>query len=45
MKFGELIEYNKRNVFLQKSCKKWDRENSSRPPFDFQKSFIGGKSR
>ena len=24
MKFGELIEYNVRNIFLQKSCKKWD---------------------
>ena len=21
MKFGQLIEYNKRNIFLQKSCK------------------------
>ena len=22
MKFGQLIEYNKRNIFLQKSCRK-----------------------
>ena len=23
MKFGQLIEYNKRNIFLQKLCRKW----------------------
>ena len=26
MKFGQLIEYKKRNIFLQKSSRKWDRE-------------------
>ena len=26
MKFGQLIEYNKRDIFLQKSCKKPSRE-------------------
>ena len=26
MKFGQLIEYSARNIFLQKSCRKWDRE-------------------
>ena len=25
MKFGQLIDYNKRNIFLQKLCGKWDR--------------------
>ena len=25
MKFGQFIEYNKKNIFLQKSCRKWDR--------------------
>ena len=30
MKFGQLIEYNKRNIFLKKSCEKWGRETSSR---------------
>ena len=23
MKFGKLIDYNKRNIFLQKLCRKW----------------------
>ena len=45
MKFGQLIEYNKRNIFLQKSCRKWGRETSSRPLFVFKKSFIRGKSK
>ena len=33
MKFRQLIEYNKRNNFLQKLCKKWDKETSSRSLF------------
>ena len=33
MKFGHLIKYNKRNFFLQKSCRKAGRETSSRPLF------------
>ena len=37
MKFGQLIEYNKRNIFLQKLCRKWDRETNSRPLFYFFK--------
>ena len=37
MKFGQLIEYNKRNIFLQKLCGKWGRETSSRPLFYFLK--------
>ena len=31
MKFGLLIECYKINIFLQKSCRKWDNETSSRP--------------
>ena len=33
MKFGHLIEYNKRNSFLQILWGKWGRETSSRPLF------------
>ena len=35
MKFDQLIEYNKRNLFLQKLCRKWGWETSSRPHFIF----------
>ena len=31
MKFGQLIEYNMRNIFLEKSYTKYDGETSSRP--------------
>ena len=31
MKFGQLIEYNKINIFLQKLDEKWDRKASARP--------------
>ena len=44
MKFGQLTEYNKRNIFLQKSCRKCGREAGPRPIFVFQKCFICGKS-
>ena len=37
MKFSQLIEYNKRNNFLQKLCGKWGRRTSSRPLFVFEK--------
>ena len=30
MKFGQLIKYNMGNIFSQKSCKEWGRENSYR---------------
>ena len=43
IEFGQVIEYNKRNISLQKSSRKWDREISFRP-FVFLKSFIWGKS-
>ena len=35
MKFDQLIEYNKRNIFLKKLCRKWGKETSSRPFFNF----------
>ena len=35
IKFGQLIEYNKRNIFFQKLCGKRGRETSSRPIFIF----------
>ena len=45
MKFGHLLEYNVRNIFLKKSCRKWDRETSSRPlsVLFFFLNFIWGK--
>ena len=33
MKFGQLIEYNKRNIFLQKLCRKWWKKASPRPVY------------
>ena len=44
MKFGQLIEYNKRKIFLQKLCRRWDREASSRL-FILKKCLIWGKSK
>ena len=35
MKFGQIIEYNKRNIFHQKLYGKLGRETSSRPLFIF----------
>ena len=32
IKFGHLIAYKVRNIFLQKSCRKYDKETSPRPP-------------
>ena len=43
MKFGRLIKCNNRNIFLQKLRIKWVWETSSRPYFDFWKSFIRGR--
>ena len=45
MKFGQLIEYNKKNFFLKLSHRKCGRETSSRPPFSFQKSFLWTKTK
>ena len=40
IKFGQLVEYNKRNIFFQKICKKRDRETSSKHFFIFFKFFF-----
>ena len=37
IKFSHLIAYKARNIFLQKSCMKCDRETSATPPFFFFK--------
>ena len=44
IKLGQLKEYNKRNIFIRKLCRKWDRETSSRPFFIFWINLIWGKS-
>ena len=31
MKFGQIIEYDMRNIFLEKSCTKYDGETIPRP--------------
>ena len=45
MKLGQLIEYNKRSISVQKLCGKWGKEASSRPFFIFKKSLIWGESK
>ena len=35
IKFGKLMKYSARNIFLQKSCKKWGGETSFKPLFVF----------
>ena len=35
IKFGLLIEHNKRNFFLKKLCRKWGKETGSRPLYIF----------
>ena len=45
IKLGQLIEYKKRNIFLEKLCGKWGRETSSRPLLTFSKSLIWGESK
>ena len=37
MKFGQIIEYNLRNIFLQISYKRWNKETSSRTLLVFLK--------
>ena len=39
MKVGQIMEYSKRNIFLQKPRRKWGREYGSRPRF-FKKLYI-----
>ena len=38
IKFGQLIEYNVRNIFLQKSRRSWDKESSPILIFVFSKA-------
>ena len=45
MEIDQVIEHNKRTIFLQKSFRKWGRETKPRPLFVFQKSYIWGKSK
>ena len=45
MKFGQVLEHNKKNIFIQISCRKCGRKTSFRPLFVFQQSFICGKSK
>ena len=46
MKFSQLIEHPKKNIFLPNLCRKWGMETSSRPLFfKKKKSFILGKSK
>ena len=44
MKLGYLVESNVRKIFLQKLCRKWDWETSSRPLFFQKKCFIEAKT-
>ena len=44
MKFGQVIEYNNRNIFLQKSCRKWGSKTSSRPFLFFKKALLEVKA-
>ena len=45
VKFGQSMEYNKRNIFLEKLCGKWGKETSYRLLFIFLKSLIWGESK
>ena len=45
MKFDQSTEHNKRNICLQKLCRKCGSQASSRLLFVFLKSFIWGKSK
>ena len=43
VKLGQVIEYNKRKVFLQTSCRKWGKETSSRPLCFLKKLYMKQK--
>ena len=45
LKYGQVMEHNKKNIFLQKSSEKWGRETSSIPLFFLQKRSVWGKSK
>ena len=40
MKFGQLIKYNEKNIFGQKSCRKKGRETSSEHLFLFSRKAL-----
>ena len=44
IKFDQLTNYNKRNIFLQKSCRKLGRETSPRPLLVFKKALNEAKA-
>ena len=44
LKLGQLIEYNKKNIFIRKLYTKWAREASSRPLFVFLWQFLTTES-
>ena len=44
MKFGQLLENNKKNIFPQESCRKCGRGTSSRPFCFFEKTLNGLKA-
>ena len=44
MKFGQLIEYNKRYILLEKTSKEWGREISPRPLLFLKKRYIKVKA-
>ena len=43
--FGQLIEYNNRDNFLQKSCRKWGMETGAGPPPFLKKALSWVKAR
>ena len=45
MKFGQLIEYNVTNIFLEKSCRRWGRETGFRPLFFYKKALYEIKAK
>ena len=45
MKFGQLIEYSVRNIFLKKSCRKWGSKTSSRHLLSSKKALYQVKAK
>ena len=45
VEFDQLLEYSKINIYLQKSCRKWSRETSSRSLFVFLICITYGESK
>ena len=44
IRFCQLVEHNKRNILLQKSCRKWGRETDPRPLLYIKKAFYKVKA-